>query len=98
MMQKWEYRTIYFEWTHHLITSGEMPVTSARSRIIDTHGEQSAQFEGAALPIHETINAVGAGGWELVSVTRSTTETALNPDHQMTYTQVAYIFKRPLSG
>ena len=95
-MQKWEYRTIYFEWTHYLITSGEVPVTSASSKIIDTHLEKSAQFEGAALPIHETINALGADGWELVSVTRSATETAVDPVHQVTNTQVAYIFKRPL--
>ena len=67
-MKKWEYRTIYFEWTHNLITSGDVPVINASSKIIDTHSEKSAQFEGAVLPIHETINALGADGWELVSV------------------------------
>ena len=95
-MKKWEYRTIYFEWTHNLITSGESPVINASSRIVDTHHEKSTQFEGAVLPIHETINALGADGWELVSVTRSATETTLTSTHQVTNTQVAYIFKRPL--
>jgi hypothetical protein len=95
-MKKWEYRTIYFEWTHNLITSAERPLINTSSRIVDTHQEKNAQFEGAVLPIHETINALGADGWELVSVTRSATETNLTSDHQVTNTQVAYIFKRPL--
>jgi hypothetical protein len=97
-MQKWEYRTIYFEWSHNLITSEEIPVTTTSSQIVDTHGETTAQFDGAALPIHETINALGAEGWELVNVTRSATETNINPDFQITNTQVAYIFKRPLEA